>query len=231
MAAPDSPDTPEHRAGIAVRRSPGRSGGEAGLRDLHQDNSRRCGHGLQRPCRSRHRHPHRARADRRRRTRRVLCARRRRARRYLARSQSGRDHRQRNHPDHGGAAAQGRRAGAAIPDRARRGTARTAACKISTIEDGLIRGRDNRSVSYGELIGERNHPPRTRRRRRGQGGRCLQHRRPVGAARRPAGQGDRRTGLCPRRARARHAAWPRRAPALCRRRCRRLRRHQPDRGR
>ena len=37
-----------------------------------------------------------------------------------ARSQSGRDHRQRNHPDHGGTAAQGRRTGAAFSAGARR---------------------------------------------------------------------------------------------------------------
>ena len=60
----------------------------------------------------------------------------------------------------------------------------------------------------------------------------LQHRRAIGAARttRP-GEGDRRTGLCARCACARHASWPRRAPALRRRRRRCLRRHQPDRDR
>ena len=86
------------------------------------------------------------------------------------------------------------------------------------IEDGLIRGRDNRSVSYGELIsGETirleladDVPVKAVER--------LQHRRAIGAAHRHAGEGDRRTGLCARHARARHAARPRGAPALCRRR-------------
>ena len=66
-----------------------------------------------------------------------------------------------------------------------------------TIEDGLIRGHDNRSVSYGELIA----------------GDAIRleladdvavkavddytHRRAVGAARRSPGKGHRRTGLCP----------------------------------
>ena len=43
------------------------------------------------------------------------------------RAQSGRDHRQRDHPDHGGAVAQGGRAGAALPGGARRGAAGIAA--------------------------------------------------------------------------------------------------------
>ena len=90
------------------------------------------------------------------------------------------------------------------------------------VEDGLIRGQDNRSVSYGELIaGETirleladDVPVK-----------AVDAYRIVGqsrAAHRSSGQGDRRTGLCPRRACARHAARPRGAPALCRRRCGRL---------
>ena len=74
------------------------------------------------------------------------------ARRYLARAQPGRHHRQRNHPDHRGAVAQGRGAGAALFAGAGRGEARASGGASCTIEDGLIRGRDNRSVSYGELI-------------------------------------------------------------------------------
>ncbi len=89
------------------------------------------------------------------------------------------------------------------------------------IEDGLIRGKDNRSISYGELIAGEiiqleladDVPVKSAE--------CLHHRRAIGAARRSPGEGDRRTGLRPRHARARHAAWPRRAPTLCRRRCRR----------
>ena len=99
------------------------------------------------------------------------------------------------------------------------------------VEDGLIRGRDNRSVSYGELIAGEVIRLELAESVAGQGRRFLQHCRAVGAAHRSSGEGDRRTGLCSRRARARHAAWPRGAPALCRRRCRRLCRHQPDRGR
>ena len=99
------------------------------------------------------------------------------------------------------------------------------------IEDGLIRGHDNRSISYGELIADEtirleladDVPVKSTD--------SYTHRRPIGAARRSSGQGDRRACLCARRARARHAARPRGAPALCRRRCRRLRRHQPDRRR
>ena len=100
-----------------------------------------------------------------------------------------------------------------------------------SIEDGLIRGKDNRSVSYGELIaGETIRLE-------------LADDVPVKAvsAYTIVGQSVPRVdlpakatgeaGLCPRRARARHAARPRRPPALCRRRCRPVRRHQPDRGR
>ena len=66
-----------------------------------------------------------------------------------------------------------------------------------TVEDGLIRGKDNRSVSYGELIAgdtirlelADDVPVKAVER--------LQHRRTIGAARRPSGQGDRRTRLCP----------------------------------
>ena len=92
--------------------------------------------------------------------------------------------------------------------------------RISSIEDGLIRGKDNRSVSYGELIAGETIRLELADDVAGEGRRCLHHRRAIGAARRSAGEGDRRTGLCARRARARHAAWPRRASALCRRRCR-----------
>ena len=102
---------------------------------------------------------------------------------------------------------------------------------ISTIEDGLIRGRDNRSVSYGELIAGETIRLELADDVPVKAVDAYTHRRAVGAARRSSGQGHRRTGLCARRARARHAAWPRGAPALCRRRCRRFRRHQPDRGR
>ena len=126
MAAPDFPINPELRPGSLSVVRPAGFRRRSRVRNLHQDNGRRFGHRLQRPCRSRNRHSHRARTDRRRRTRRVLCARRRGAGRYLARSQSGRDHRQRDHPDHGGALAQGGGTGAAFPARARRGTARTA---------------------------------------------------------------------------------------------------------
>jgi nicotinate dehydrogenase subunit B len=47
--------------------------------------------------------------------------------------------------------AQGRGAGAAVSGRACRGAAELPVEDL-VIEDGLIRGKDNRSVSYGELI-------------------------------------------------------------------------------
>ena len=100
-----------------------------------------------------------------------------------------------------------------------------------TIEDGLIRGKDNRSVSYGELIAGETIRLELADDVAVKDVSAYTHRRAIGAARRSAGEGDRRTGLCPRHARARHAARPRGAPALCRRRCRPVRRHQPDRGR
>ena len=99
------------------------------------------------------------------------------------------------------------------------------------VDDGLIRGGDNRSVTYGELIeGETirlelaDEVPL----------------KPVDSYR-IVGQSMPRVdlpakatgeaGLCSRHARARHAAWPRGAAALCRRRRRSFCRHQPDRGR
>ena len=103
--------------------------------------------------------------------------------------------------------------------------------RISSIEDGLVRGKDNRSVSYGELIGDETIRLELADDVPVKAVDAYNDRRAIGAARRSAGQGDRRTRLCPRRARARHAAWPRGAPALCRRRCRPVRRHQPDRRR
>ena len=98
------------------------------------------------------------------------------------------------------------------------------------IEDGLIRGKDNRSVSYGELIAGETIQLELADDVPVKSARCLHHRRTIRAAHRSAGEGDRRTGLRSRYARARHAAWPRRPSALCRRRCRRLHRQQPDRG-
>ena len=100
-----------------------------------------------------------------------------------------------------------------------------------SIEDGLIRGKDNRSVTYGELIsGETIRLE-------------LADDVPVKAveAYSIVGQSVPRTDL-PAKATGElvyvhdvrvplHAARPRGAPALCRRRCRRIRRHQPDRGR
>ena len=68
------------------------------------------------------------------------------------RAEPGRDDRQRDHPDHGRAAAQGGGAGAALPV-ARAAERLELPADDLTIEDGLIRGTDNRSVSYGELIG------------------------------------------------------------------------------
>ena len=215
-----------HRCRWFARPAPARQR----LRDLHLDHRGRLGHRLQRPCRSRHRHPHRAgqivaeELD-------VSFA------RVVvvlgdtvAASQPGRDHRQRNHPDHGRAAAPGRGAGAAFPARARRRAAGAAG------RGPLDRGRPDPRPGQSQrqlwrTDRRRDHPPRAGRRRPRQSRRRLYHRRPVGSAHRPAGQGDGRTGLCPRRARARHAAWPRGAAALCRRRCRRFRRHQPDRRR
>ena len=52
------------------------------------------------------------------------------------------------------------------------------------IEDGLVRGHDNRSVSYGELIGSETVRLELDRRRPRQSRQRLHHRRPVGAARR-----------------------------------------------
>ena len=77
----------------------------------------------------------------------------------------------------------------------------------------------------------RDHPARACGRGAAQAGRFVQHRRAVDPARRSRRQGHRRGGLCSRRARARHAAWPRGAAALRRRRRRRFCRHEPDRGR
>ncbi len=131
----------------------------------------------------------------------------------------------------GGAAAQGRGAGAAIPARARRGTARTAdrgSCDRRRPDPRARQPqRQLRRIDCAARPSALNWPTTSRSRRSA----AYTHRRAIGAARRSSGQGDRRTGLCSRRARARHAARPRRAPALCRRRCRRLCRHQPDRGR
>ena len=100
-----------------------------------------------------------------------------------------------------------------------------------TIEDGLVRGQDNRSVSYGELIG----------------GETIRLELADDVAVKAVGDyaivgqsvprvdlPAKATGELIYRARhprARHAARPRGAPALCRRRCRPVRRHQPDRGR
>ncbi len=61
-------------------------------------------------------------------------------RRYLARPQSGPDDCERNHPDFGGAAAQGRRASTAIPDRARRRTARAAVSRSLRSKTGWSAG-------------------------------------------------------------------------------------------
>ena len=99
------------------------------------------------------------------------------------------------------------------------------------IEDGLIRGKDNRSVSYGELISDEIIRLELADDVAVKDVSAYTHRRPIGAAGRSAGEGDRRTGLCPRHAPARHAARPRGAAALCRHRCGPFRRHQPDRGR
>lgn len=55
------------------------------------------------------------------------------------------------HPDHGRALAQGGGAGAAI-SAARAAERLELPVEELSIEDGLIRGKDNRSVSYGELI-------------------------------------------------------------------------------
>ena len=65
------------------------------------------------------------------------------------------------------------------------------------IEDGLIRGRDNRSVSYGELIGGETIRLELADDVEVKAVDAYTHRRPVGAARRSSGQGDRRTRLCP----------------------------------
>ena len=99
-----------------------------------------------------------------------------------------------------------------------------------SIEDGLMRGKDNRSVSYGELIAGETIRLELAEDVAVKAVDRLQHRRTIGAARRFAGKSDRRIHLCARRARAWHAARPRRAPALCRRRCRSVCRHQPDCG-
>ena len=66
-----------------------------------------------------------------------------------------------------------------------------------TVEDGLIRGKDNRTVSYGELIADQSIrleladdvPVKPVEK--------SQDRRTVGAARRSSGQSNRRTHLCP----------------------------------
>ncbi len=65
---------------------------------------------LQRACRPRHRHPHRAGADRRRGAGRRARPGTHGAGRHGARAEPGRDHRQRDHPGHRRAAARGRRA-------------------------------------------------------------------------------------------------------------------------
>ena len=93
--------------------------------------------------------------------------------------------------------AQGRGAGAAFPDRARRGTARAAGRGPRRSRTAWSAARDNRSVSYGELIAGETIRLELADDVAGQGGQRLQHRRAIGAARRSAGEGDRRTGLCP----------------------------------
>ena len=193
MAAPDSPDTSRTSARIAVGRSPGRLRRAERLRNLHQDHRRRFGHRLQRPCRSRHRHSHRARADRRRRTRRVLCPRRRRARRYLARFPI----RARPSP--------------AKPSRSRRCRLRKAAAQARhfliaraaerlELAGGRPRHRRRPDPRQGQpqrqlwrIDCRRDHPPRARGRRSGESRQRLHHRRAIGAAHRSAGEGDRRT--------------------------------------
>jgi nicotinate dehydrogenase subunit B len=74
-------------------------------------------------------------------------------RRYIACAKSGRNHRQRNHQitavpcaRQGSAARRFLIARAAAP--------RSLPESELSIEDGLIRGHDNRSVSFGELIGD-----------------------------------------------------------------------------
>ena len=100
-----------------------------------------------------------------------------------------------------------------------------------SIEDGLIRGRDNRSVSYGELIADQ----------------TIRLELAADLAVKAAGNYSIVGQSVPRvdvPAKAtgeltyvhdirlrRHAPRPRRTPALCRRRCRYLRRHQPNRSR
>ena len=106
-----------------------------------------------------------------------------------------------------------------------------AAAEELSIEDGLVRGRDNRSISYGELIA----------------GETIRLEladevevKPVGAYT-IVGQSVPRTDL-PAKATGEMVyvhdvrvpgmlARPRGAPALCRRRRRAVRRHQPDRDR
>ena len=143
----------------------------------------------------------------------------------------GADHRQRDHPDHRGAAAQGRRAGAALSARARGGAAGAAGRRAADRGRADPRPRQSQRQLW-RIDRRRDHSPRTCRR-------CRRSKRStttsiVGQSVPRVdlpGQGHRRTGLCARHPRARHAARPRGAPALCRRRCRRFRRHQPDRGR
>ena len=63
------------------------------------------------------------------------------------------------------------------------------------VEDGLIRGKDNRSVSYGELIAGETIQLELADDVPVKSARCLHHRRAIGAARRSAGEGNRRTGV------------------------------------
>jgi hypothetical protein len=100
-----------------------------------------------------------------------------------------------------------------------------------TIEDGLIRGRDNRSVSYGELISDETIRLELADEVPVKAVSAYSHRRAIGAAHRSAGEGDRRACLCPRRARAPDAARPRGATSPMPASMPALRRHQPDRGR
>ena len=186
----------------------------------------------QRSCRSRHRHPHRARPDRRRRARRLLCARRRGARRHRRRAEPGRDDCQRDHPDH-------RRALAQAPQ-PRRATFCSRARRSGWNSPGRRsrhRGRPGRAAGQSQRQLWRTDR-RARRIRleladdvavKAVGDYSI-----VGQSVPRVDLPAKATGeliFCARRPRARHAARPRGAAALCRRRCRRLRRHQPDRGR
>ena len=111
---------------------------------------------------------------------------------------------------------------------ARREMARLAAAALDcaaedlTIEDGVARVRNapEKSVGLCEPVAQSAHPSAARSQCDAKAGHRAPHRRSIGRSHRHSGQGRGHLPLCPRRARPRHAAWPRRASTVFGPRCR-----------